>query len=202
MKVLIIDDEKNILESVQMVLGYEKYQVQTAKDGLAGIELFKRITPDIVLLDVKMPGLDGIQVLQTIKELNPFAEVIMISGHSGIEEAVEASRLGAFDFLEKPLSRDRLLLAVRNAAEKIDLLRENFNLKTLSARKYELVGRSPVMLKLREMIGRVAKQRLLVLIAGESGTGKELIARLLHQLSSRSRQNDSCRSTAPPSPTS
>ncbi len=185
-KVLVVDDEKNILESVKMVLNYEKYNVQAARDGVEAIDLFKKFLPDIVLLDVKMPGLDGLKVLQTFKTLNPVAEVIMISGHSGIEEAVEASRLGAFDFLEKPISRDKLVLTVRNAAEKISLLKENFNLRNLTAKKYELVGDSPVMKALQETIRRVARSDSTVLISGDSGTGKELIARLVHQQSARS----------------
>jgi two-component system nitrogen regulation response regulator NtrX len=186
-KVLVVDDEKNILESVKMVLNYEKYNVQVAKDGMEAIELFKSFQPDVVLLDVKMPGLNGLKVLPTFKGLNPVAEIIMISGHSGIEEAVEASRLGAFDFLEKPISRDKLVLTVRNAAEKIFLLKENFNLRNLTAKKYELVGQSAVMKALQETIRRVARSDSTVLISGDSGTGKELIARLIHQHSARSR---------------
>jgi two-component system nitrogen regulation response regulator NtrX len=186
-KVLVVDDEKNILESVKMVLDYEKYTVGLARDGIEGIDVFKKFVPDIVLLDVKMPGgLDGLQVLKSFKDINPGAEIIMISGHSGIEEAVEASHLGAFDFLEKPISRDKLVLTVRNAAEKIQLLRENFNLRNLTARKYELVGRSAVMQALQETIRRVARSDSTVLISGDSGTGKELIARLVHQHSGRS----------------
>ena len=186
-KVLVVDDEKNILESVKMVLDYEKYTVAVAKDGIEGIDIFKKFMPDIVLLDVKMPGgMDGLQVLKSFKEVNPSAEIIMISGHSGIEEAVEASRLGAFDFLEKPISRDKLVLTVRNAAEKIQLLKENFSLRNLTARKYELVGQSAVMQALQETIRRVARSDSMVLISGDSGTGKELIARLIHQHSGRS----------------
>ncbi len=185
-KVLVVDDEKNILESVKMVLNYEKYNVQVAKDGIEGIDIFKKFLPDIVLLDVKMPGLDGLSVLKSFKTVNPVAEVIMISGHSGIEEAVEASRLGAFDFLEKPISRDKLVLTVRNAAEKISLLKENFNLRNLTAKKYELVGQSAVMKALLETIRRVARSDSTVLISGDSGTGKELIARMIHQQSARS----------------
>ncbi len=185
-KVLVVDDEKNILESVKMVLNYETYNVQVAGDGVGAIDLFKKFLPDIVLLDVKMPGLDGLKVLRTFKELNPTAEVIMISGHSGIEEAVEASRLGAFDFLEKPISRDKLVLTVRNAAEKISLLKENFSLRHLTMKKYELVGESPVMKALQETIRRVARSDSTVLISGDSGTGKELIARRVHQQSARS----------------
>ena len=186
-KVLVVDDEKNILESVKMVLDYEKYSVALAKDGIEGMDVFKKFMPDIVLLDVKMPGgLDGIGVLKSFKALDPAAEVIMISGHSGIEEAVEAARLGAFDFLEKPISRDKLVLTLRNAAEKIQLLKENFSLRKLTARKYELIGRSPVMQALQETIRRVARSDSTVLISGDSGTGKELIARLIHQNSGRS----------------
>ncbi|MCX6558330.1 MAG: sigma-54 dependent transcriptional regulator [Candidatus Aminicenantes bacterium] len=188
-KVLVVDDEKNIQESVKMVLEYEKYSVCLAKDGISGIDSFKKTMPDIVLLDVKMPGgMDGLQVLKSLREVNPDVEVIMISGHSGIEEAVEASRLGAFDFLEKPISRDKLVLTVRNAAEKIQLRKENSSLRTMTARKYELVGRSGLMQALQETIRRVARSDSTVLISGDSGTGKELIARLIHQHSGR-RQN-------------
>ena len=186
MKILVIDDEKNILESIKMVLVYENYQVETARDGIEGIDLFKKTIPDIVLLDVKMPGIGGIKVLQTLKEIHSLSEVIMISGHSGIEEAVEASRLGAFDFLEKPISRDKLILTVRNAAEKVTLLKENFFLKIITAKKYELVGESAVMVRVKETVKKVAKSDSTVLIYGESGTGKELIARMIHRLSSRS----------------
>ena len=186
MKILVIDDEKNILESIKMVLVYENYQLETARDGIEGIDLFKKTIPDIVLLDVKMPGIGGIKVLQTLKEIHSLSEVIMISGHSGIEEAVEASRLGAFDFLEKPISRDKLILTVRNAAEKVTLLKENFFLKIITAKKYELVGESAVMVRLKETVKKVAKSDSTVLIYGESGTGKELIARMIHRLSSRS----------------
>jgi two-component system nitrogen regulation response regulator NtrX len=186
-KVLVVDDEKNILESVKMVLDYEQYTVAVAKDGIEGIDIFKKFMPDIVLLDVKLPGgLDGLKVLKSFKAVNPNAEIIMISGHSGIEEAVEASHLGAFDFLEKPISRDKLVLTMRNAAEKINLLKENFSLRNLTARKYELIGQSAIMQALQETIRRVARSDSMVLISGDSGTGKELIARLIHQQSGRS----------------
>lgn len=184
-KILVIDDEKNILESVKMVLDYEDYQVQTVNNGMDGLALFKKRPFDIVILDVRMPGLDGLEVLKKLKEINQFCEVIMISGHSGIEEAVEASRLGAFDFLEKPLSRDKLILTVRNASEKIDLLKENYTLKYVSEKKYELIGNSPAMEKLRKTIAKVARTHSTVLITGESGTGKELIARNIHNRSPR-----------------
>ena len=184
-KVLVIDDEKNILESVKMVLTYEKFQVETTNNGMDGIDIFKRYRPDIVLLDVKMPGFDGIEVLKNLKQLNQFSEIIMISGHSGIEEAVEASKLGAFDFLEKPISREKLILTVRNAAEKVNLVKENFNLKIISEKKYEFIGDSSQVHELRSIVKKVAKTNSTVLITGESGTGKELIARNIHVLSSR-----------------
>ncbi len=184
-KVLVIDDEKNILESIKMVLSYEDYIVETAATGLDGIELFKKTRPDIVLLDVKMPGFDGIQVLQSLKKIDQLPEIIMISGHSGIEEAVEASKLGAFDFLEKPISRDKLLLTIRNAAVKVNLLKENYTLKNITEKKYQLIGQSKAMEQLKNVIQKVAKTPSTVLITGESGTGKELIARSIHNLSRR-----------------
>lgn len=184
-KVLVIDDEKNILDSIKMVLEYEKYLIDTANTGLDGIEKFKKFKPQIVLLDVKIPGFNGIEILRNLKKIDEFAEVIMISGHSGIEEAVEASRLGAFDFLEKPISREKLTLTVRNASEKINLVRENYFLKDINLKKYELIGESDVMNDLRIIIKKVARTNSTVLITGESGTGKELIARNIHLMSKR-----------------
>ena len=187
-KILVIDDEKNILESIKMVLDYENYQVETSGSGLDGLELFKTMNPDIVLLDVKMPGFDGIEVLKNLKNINKLSEIIMISGHSGIQEALEAARLGAFDFLEKPISREKLLLTVRNASEKVSLLKENFSLKGITEKKYILVGESTAMTKLKETIQRVSKGDSTVLISGQSGSGKELISRNIHQLSRRKDQ--------------
>lgn len=187
-KILVIDDEKNILESIKMVLNYENYQVFTANSGIDGIDKFKTNNPDIVLLDVKMPGFNGIEVLKQLKEINPFSEIIMISGHSGIEEAVEAARLGAFDFLEKPIARDKLVLTVRNASEKVALLKENYSLKSISEKKYKLIGESQKMTQLKDTIAKVARTNSTVLIIGESGTGKELIARNIFMHSSRRKQ--------------
>jgi two-component system nitrogen regulation response regulator NtrX len=184
-KILVIDDEKNILSSINMVLSYENYIVETTNNGIDGIELFKSFKPDIVLLDVKMPGFNGIDVLRNLKEINHFSEIIMISGHSGIEEAVEASKLGAFDFLEKPISRDKLILTVRNASQKVLLVKENYNLKNITEKKYQLVGESSLMNELTQTIKKVAKTNSTVLITGDSGTGKELIARSIHNISLR-----------------
>ncbi len=187
--VLAIDDEQTIVDSIKMVLEYEDYQVHTAMSGLEGIALFKEINPDIILLDVKMPGIDGLSVLKELKKINPFSEAIMMSGHSGISEAVEASKLGAFDFLEKPVSRDKLVLTVRNASEKISLVKENYTLKTISHKKYRIIGESPLIKKLNSSINKVAKTDSTVLITGESGTGKELVARNIHNLSKKSKNN-------------
>jgi len=186
-KVLVIDDEKNILKSVKMVLSYENYPVITTNNGLEGIDLFKKTKPEIVLLDVKMPGFNGIQVLKQMKEINHLSEIIMISGHSGIEEAVEASKLGAFDFLEKPISREKLILTIRNASEKVKLLKENYSLKSITEKKYKIVGKSSLILKLKQTIKKVSKTNSTTLIMGESGTGKELIARSIHNQSTRNK---------------
>lgn len=186
-KVLVIDDEKNILKSVKMVLSYENYPVITTNNGLEGIDLFKEIKPEIVLLDVKMPGFNGIQVLKQMKEINQLSEIIMISGHSGIKEAVEASKLGAFDFLEKPISREKLILTIRNASEKVKLLKENYTLKNITEKKYKLVGESKAILKLKQTIKKVSKTDSTILIRGESGTGKELIARSIYNQSTRNK---------------
>ncbi len=187
--ILVIDDEKNIVDSVKMVLEYEDYQVRTALSGIDGIALYKEINPDIILLDVKMPGIDGLSVLKELRKINPFSETIMMSGHSGISEAVEASKLGAFDFLEKPVSRDKLILTIRNASEKINLLKENYTLKTITHKKYQMIGNSLQMQILINDIKKVAKTDSTVLITGESGTGKELIARNIHSLSKKSKNN-------------
>ncbi len=184
-KVLVIDDESNILDSVKMVLEYEKYSVKTAKTGLDGIEIFKEFKPQIVLLDVKMPGFSGIDVLRNLKQVEKNTEVIMISGHSGIEEAVEASKLGAFDFLEKPVAREKLTLTVRNAFEKNSLIRENFFLKNINEKKYQMIGDSSVMKELKTIMNKVSRTNSTVLILGDSGTGKELIARNIHIQSMR-----------------
>ncbi len=188
-KILVVDDEPNICKSIKMVLDYEKFNVLTSNDALSGYELFKSEEPDLLILDVKMPGMDGLTFLKGVKESCPMSEVIMISGHSGIQEAIEASKIGAFDFLEKPVGREKLIISVRNAAQKILLNKENLSLKSSSSKKFDMVGESKAINSLKELIKNVAPTSSTVLILGESGTGKELVARMLHNMSKRKNES-------------
>jgi len=186
MKVLIIDDEKAIRDAVKMILEYEHFETDEAATGKEGLDRLQA-TGDVglVLCDVKMPGMDGLDVLKKVRARHPDVPVIMISGHGTVETAVEATRRGAFDFLEKPLDRDRLLVTVRNALGQRELRESNTALRQEIAREYRIQGSSPVMESLRAMILRVAQSDARVLITGENGTGKELVARNLHLLSER-----------------
>jgi len=185
-KILIIDDEQSIRSAVRMILKYENFVTDEAGTGTDGIAAVAKDTDvDAVLCDVKMPGIDGIETLSRIKELRPELPVIMISGHGTVDTAVEATRRGAFDFLEKPLDRDRLLLTIRNALGHRKLANENEVLRKEVAEKYRMVGSSSGMEALRKTIERVADTDARVLISGENGTGKELVARNIHHLSGR-----------------
>jgi len=190
-KILVIDDEANIRKSLKMILEYEGYEFLEAADGDEGLrKLDETVGVDIVLLDIKMPGgLDGLEVLKEIKSKPYSPEVIMISGQGTIQTAVEATKSGAFEFLEKPLHRDRVLLSIRNALNQNRLRRENLDLKRKSEKRYELIGSHPLMKKLWKEIQTAAPTNATVLIFGESGTGKELIARAIHAQSLRSREN-------------
>ncbi len=184
--ILIIDDEKNIRRTLRMIIEGEDYECELASSAEEGLALLRQPGQGaaVVFLDVMLPGMSGLEALRHIKELNTDIEVIMISGHASLNDAVEATRLGAFDFLEKPLDRERLLITLRNALSKHALYEK---VRSLIGQDdpYEMIGESPSMLSLRREIEKVAPTRGRVLILGDSGTGKELVARAVHRLSPR-----------------
>ena len=173
--ILVVDDEKDIRISLTGILEDEGYQVLTADNGIEALECARLELPDLVLLDIWMPGMDGLETLERLKILFPQVTVIMISGHGTIETAVRATKLGAFDFIEKPLSLDKVLISVVNALCMKELRVENEELKRAVANEYEMIGSAPVMAALREQIMRVAPTTASVLVTGENGTGKELV---------------------------
>jgi len=183
--ILVVDDEKSIRSTLKDILEHEGFEVELASNGAEALELFSKNQFDAVLCDIKMPGMDGIEVLEKIQEIANDVPVIMISGHGTIDTAVEAIKKGAFDFIEKPPDLNRLLITIRNATDKTSLISETKVLKQKLGSKYEMVGDSEAMKKVREMIDRVAPTEARILITGDNGTGKELVARLLHEKSSR-----------------
>lgn len=188
-KILVVDDEQNIRKSLKMILEYEGYEFLEASDGDEALTLIEEtIGLDLVLLDIKMPGKDGLEVLAELKRRPTFPEVIIISGQGTIQEAVEATKLGAFEFLEKPLHRERVLLSIRNALSQNKLKRECLDLRKRADKKYELIGSHPLMKQLWKDILKTAPTNATVLIHGESGTGKELVARAIHTHSLRARE--------------
>ena len=188
-KILVVDDEENIRKSLKMILEYEGYSFLEAADGEEALDrLEESVGVDLVLLDVKLPGKDGLEVLEELKKKPYSPEVIMVSGHGTIKTAVDATKLGAFDFLEKPLHRERVLLCIRNALNQNKLLRECQDLRTKAEKRYELVGNHPSMKNLWKEILKTAPTNATVLVYGESGTGKELIARAIHQHSLRAKE--------------
>lgn len=184
--VLIVDDEEGIRETLSGIFEDEGYSVITTGSGEDALRIVREQIPDLILLDVWLPQMDGIQTLQEIKALRKDIPVIMISGHGNIELAVRATREGAYDFLEKPLSLERVLLSSRRALERSALERENRDLKENLTKKWRLIGESSAIKTLRATVEMAARSQSKVLITGESGSGKELVARLLHSLSSRS----------------
>jgi two-component system nitrogen regulation response regulator NtrX len=184
-RILVVDDEPGIRGALRQLLEYEGYEVMDASSGDEALETCAAERPHLVLLDVKMAGLDGLATLKQLREKDPTAIVVMISGHGTIATAVEATQAGAHDFLEKPLDTDRVLLTIRNALRHVTLEREVEALKAVVEQHYEIVGSSPAIRQLIERIERVAPTPTRVLITGENGTGKELVARAIHRLSPR-----------------
>lgn len=183
-KILVIDDEKSIRNTLKEILEFEKNEVELACDGPEGLKILESKRFDVILCDIKMPGMDGIEVLDKIIELYDIP-VIMISGHGNIDTAVEAIKKGAYDYISKPLDLNRLLITLRNAQDASHLIKETKVLKRKISKAYDIVGNSPEINKVKEIIEKVAPTNARVLITGENGTGKELVARWLHEKSNR-----------------
>ena len=176
-RVLVIDDEPGIRQALGQLLEYEGFEVRTASGGTEGIAEYEKLRPHLVFLDVKMAGMDGLEVLRRLRQLDATATVVMISGHATIQTAVEATQLGAYDILEKPLDTDRVLVLLRNAFEQRHLSEENERLRKTIDSRYEMVGKSYGIRALLERVEKVSATPARVLITGENGTGKELVAR-------------------------
>ncbi len=184
-RILVIDDEQGIRAALGQLLEYEGYEVHTLANATDGIAEYQKWRPHLVFLDVKMAGMDGMEALKKLRELDPVATVVMISGHATIRTAVEATQAGAYEILEKPLDTDRILVMLRNALSHLDLQEENARLKQSIDAPFEIVGKTPVMRALMEKVEKVAATPARVLITGDNGTGKELVARALHRMSPR-----------------
>jgi two-component system, NtrC family, nitrogen regulation response regulator NtrX len=184
-RVLIVDDEQGIRAALGQLLEYEGYDVRAVGNAVDGIAEYEKFKPHLVFMDVKMAGIDGIEALKRLRQIDASAVVVMISGHATIQTAVEATQLGAYDILEKPLDTDRILVTLRNALQHLQLQEENERLKQTIESRYEIVGRSYAVNALIEKIEKVASTPARVLITGENGTGKELVARALHRGSPR-----------------
>ena len=184
-RILVVDDEQGIRDALSQLLTYEGYEVRTEASGAAALATYEQFRPQLVFLDVKMAGVDGLETLRRLRTLDPAAIVVMISGHATIQNAVEATQGGAYDIMEKPLDTDRILVTLRNAIGHLALREENARLREVVEQKYEIVGRSYAIRALIETIDRVAATDARVLVTGENGTGKELVARALHRQSRR-----------------
>ena len=187
-RIVVIDDEVAIRDSLKMILEYDGYECLLAPSGQTGLACIEREAPDLVFLDVKMPGMDGIEVLRKIRAIDELLPVVIVSGHGTVSTAVEATRLGAFDFIEKPLSTDRVSVSIRNALNQRRLRAENRSWRRAAEERHEMVGESRALQALTEEIRRAAPVRSAVLIQGESGVGKELVARAIHRNSPRVRE--------------
>lgn len=186
--ILIVDDEPSILQSLSGLLSDEGFEVLTASNGYEALKIIDAESPDLVLLDIWMQGIDGIDTLKEIKKGNPFIQVIIITGHGTIETAITATKLGAFDLIEKPLSIDKVIVSINNALNFRRLEEENQYLRKKIIEKHSLTGNSPSIVELKKQIAVAAPTDSWILVSGENGTGKELVARTIHNLSSRSNQ--------------
>ena len=186
-KILIVDDDKSIRKTLRDILEFEKYEIDEAADGLECIVKIKQSSFDVIIMDVKMPRMDGMEAIEKIQHLAPDTPVVMISGHGNIDTAVEAVKKGAFDFIQKPPDLNRLLITLRNALDKSNLITEKKVLqrKVGSARVQEIIGESDGIHLIKTTIEKVAPTDARVLVTGQNGTGKELVARWIHQMSKR-----------------
>jgi len=183
--ILVIDDEISICKSIKDILENEGYYVDYSLNGIEGLKKIKENTYDLILCDIKMPQINGIEVLEKIKEYDPDLPVIIITAHGDIEVAVDCIKKGAYDYLQKPIDLNRMLVSIKNATEKRTLIKETHQLKKKVYSKYELIGESEAIKKVKEIIDKVAPTNSKVLITGENGTGKELVAKLIHEKSNR-----------------
>jgi two-component system nitrogen regulation response regulator NtrX len=184
-RILIVDDEQGVRAALGQLLEYEGYEVKAVSSAAEGLTTYEKWRPQLVFMDVKMAGMDGLEALRRLKQADPNAIVVMISGHATIQTAVEATQLGAYDILEKPLDTDRILVLLRNALQHLTLQEENAQLRASIASRYEIVGKSFAIRALMDKIEKVGVTPARVLITGENGTGKELVARAIHRLSPR-----------------
>ncbi len=183
--ILVIDDEAPIRETLKEILEYENFEVTTAENGEKGWQLIQKNNYDVILCDVKMPGIDGVELLERVQALKPEIPMVMISGHGNVEMAIDSTKKGAYDFITKPPDLNRLLITLRNAVDKNNLVAETAVLKRKVAKTFDIIGETPAIGKIKETIEKVAPTEARVLITGENGTGKELVARWIHEKSTR-----------------
>jgi two-component system nitrogen regulation response regulator NtrX len=183
--ILVIDDEAPIRETLKEILEYENFEVTTAENGEKGWQLIQKNDYDVILSDVKMPGIDGVELLERVQALKPEIPMVMISGHGNVEMAIDSTKKGAYDFITKPPDLNRLLITLRNAIDKNNLVAETAVLKRKVAKTFDIIGETPAIGKIKETIEKVAPTEARVLVTGENGTGKELVARWIHEKSTR-----------------